>query len=209
MASICHNAYRASIGLARERGVFPYFQANDYLQSPFIRALPEDIQRGIERHGIRNSHLTAIAPAGTISLLADNVSSGIEPVFAFSQKRRIRQKDGEYACFYLTDYADRQWGLRNPGSPRPGYFVDHADLSPQDHLRMQAALQPYVDSAISKTINIPADYPFEAYKSLFWQAYEMGLKGCTTFRPNSISGEILSPAEAVGHHCSNLECEPD
>jgi ribonucleoside-diphosphate reductase alpha chain len=209
MACICHSAYRASIELARERGAFPYFELDRYLQSPFIRALPDNIQRGIERHGIRNSHLTAIAPAGTISLLADNLSSGIEPVFAFSHQRRILHKDGEYTRFDLTDYAGRLWSLRYPGKSRPACFVDHTDLTPKDHLLMQAALQPYVDSAISKTINIPADYPYEAYKSLFRQAYALGLKGCTAFRPNPISGEILSSAEVAGHPCGNFECEPD
>jgi ribonucleoside-diphosphate reductase alpha chain len=209
MACICHSAYRASIELARERGVFPYFKSNDYLHSPFIRSMPDDIQRGIERHGIRNSHLTAIAPAGAISLLAGNVSSGIEPVFAFNHQRRIRQKSGEYTRFDLTDYAERQWVLRYRGKSRPDYFVDHAGLSPQDHLYMQAALQPYVDSAISKTINIPADYPYEAYKSLYRQAFDLGLKGCTSFRPNPISAGILTPAEGNHHPCSSYECDPD
>jgi ribonucleoside-diphosphate reductase alpha chain len=209
MARVCHSAYQASIGLARERGAFGYFEPDGYLQSPFIRALPDDIQRGIERYGIRNSHLTAIAPAGTISLLAGNVSSGIEPVFAFSQQRRVLHKDGEYTRFDLTDYAQEQWRTGHPGQPSPDYFVDHARLTPQDHLLMQAALQPYVDSAISKTINIPADYPYEDYKSLYRQAYELGLKGCTTFRPNPVSGEILSAANSAGYHCSSLECETD
>jgi ribonucleoside-diphosphate reductase alpha chain len=209
MASICHSAYRASIELARERGAFPYFEPDKYLQSPFIRTLPDDIQQDIERHGIRNSHLMAIAPAGTISLLADNVSSGIEPVFAFRHQRRVRQNSGEYACFDLTDYAEWQWGLNHPGQPRPECFVDHTDLTPQHHLLMQAALQPYVDSAISKTINIPADYPYQAYKSLYRQAYELGLKGCTAFRPNPISGEVLSPVEGIGRHCTSLQCEAD
>jgi ribonucleoside-diphosphate reductase alpha chain len=209
MARICHTAYRTSIELAGEKGAFAYFNRDEYLQSPFIRALPDDIQQGIEVHGIRNSHLTAIAPAGTISLLANNVSSGIEPVFAFKHQRRIRQKDGRYVSYDLTDYAGCLWEMRHPGKPMPDCFIDHMDLSPQDHLRMQAALQPYVDSAISKTINIPSDYPYELFKSLYLQAHRMGLKGCTTFRPNPVSGEILSSLEGAGHHCSNFECEPD
>jgi ribonucleoside-diphosphate reductase alpha chain len=209
MARICHSAYRTSIELAREKGAFPYFKRDEYLQGPFIRALPDDIRQGIETYGIRNSHLTAIAPAGTISLLANNVSSGIEPVFAFNYQRRIRQKNGQYKRYDLTDYAGRLWEMLHPGKPIPDYFIDHMGLSPQDHLRMQAALQPYVDSAISKTINIPPDYPYEAFKSLYRQAHTLGLKGCTTFRPNPVSGEILAPLESSGHNCSSFECEPD
>ncbi|MEW8432200.1 MAG: ribonucleoside-diphosphate reductase, adenosylcobalamin-dependent, partial [gamma proteobacterium symbiont of Ctena orbiculata] len=163
----------------------------------------------IARHGIRNSHLTAIAPAGTISLLANNVSSGIEPVYAFSQRRRIRQASGQYKQYDLTDYAWQRWQNMNPGKPRCEAFVDSAGLSPQDHLRMQAALQPYVDNAISKTINIPSDYPYEDFKAIYRQAFKLGLKGCTTFRPNPVSGEILSGAGETGHHCSNFPCEPD
>ncbi|MBT3057157.1 MAG: adenosylcobalamin-dependent ribonucleoside-diphosphate reductase [Candidatus Thiodiazotropha sp.] len=209
MARICHAAYRSSIELAEEKGVFPYFERDAYLQSPFIRSLPDDIQLGIARHGIRNSHLTAIAPAGTISLLANNVSSGIEPVYAFSQRRRIRQASGQYKQYDLTDYAWQRWQNMNPGKPRSEAFVDSAGLSPQDHLRMQAALQPYVDNAISKTINIPSDYPYEDFKAIYRQAFKLGLKGCTTFRPNPVSGEILSGAGETGHHCSNFPCEPD
>jgi ribonucleoside-diphosphate reductase alpha chain len=209
MARICHTAYRTSIELAKEKGAFPYFNREEYLQRPFIRGQPDGIQRGIEAHGIRNSHLTAIAPAGTISLLANNVSSGIEPVFAFKYQRKIRQKGGQYVSYDLTDYAGRLWESLNPGKPIPGYFIDHMGLSPQDHLLMQAALQPYIDSAISKTINIPPDYPYEAFKSLYRQAHRLGLKGCTTFRPNPVSGEILSHHETGGHHCSSFECEPD
>jgi ribonucleoside-diphosphate reductase alpha chain len=208
MRLICHTAYRTSIELAREKGAFPCFERDTYLQSPFIRSLPDDIRQGIEKHGIRNSHLTAIAPAGTISLLANNVSSGIEPVYALDYRRRIRQPSGQYKGYDLTDHAWQMWQALNPGMPAPEAFVDSSGLSPQDHLRMQAALQPYVDSAISKTINIPADYPYEAFKSLYLEAHRLGLKGCTTFRPNPVSGEILS-VEEVGHHCSDFECEPD
>jgi ribonucleoside-diphosphate reductase alpha chain len=209
MATICHTAYRTSIELAREKGAFPYFKRDDYLHAPFIRDLPDDIQRGIETYGIRNSHLMAIAPAGTISLLANNVSSGIEPVFAFSYQRRIQQKSGQYALYNLTDYAGRLWEIHHPDKTRPDYFVDHTELSPQDQLLMQAALQPYVDSAISKTINVPSDYPYERFESLYLQAHRLDLKGCTTFRPNPLSEVILSPLEGAGQYCSSLECEPD
>ncbi|PVV11167.1 MAG: ribonucleoside-diphosphate reductase, adenosylcobalamin-dependent [gamma proteobacterium symbiont of Ctena orbiculata] len=209
MASICHSAYRASIELAKEKGAFPYFQADAYLQSPFIRTLPDDIQQGIARHGMRNSHLTAVAPAGTISLLANNVSSGIEPVFAFNHRRRIRQVSGQYQEYDLTDYAWQLWRGLHPGESMPEAFVASGGLSPRDHLRMQGAIQPYVDSAISKTINIPSDYPYEAFKSLYIEAHDLGLKGCTSFRPNPVSGEILSSAAEAAHHCPVFACEAD
>ncbi|MEW8584326.1 MAG: ribonucleoside-diphosphate reductase, adenosylcobalamin-dependent, partial [Candidatus Thiodiazotropha sp.] len=159
MARVCHTAYRSSIELAKEKGVFPLFERDAYLQSPFIRSLPDDIRQGIARHGIRNSHLTAIAPAGTISLLANNVSSGIEPVYAFNYRRRIRQASTHYKQFEMVDFAWQMWSNLHPGKPLPDCFVNSRELSAQDHLQMQSVLQPYVDSAISKTINIPSDYP--------------------------------------------------
>ncbi|MBT3029980.1 MAG: adenosylcobalamin-dependent ribonucleoside-diphosphate reductase [Candidatus Thiodiazotropha sp. (ex Lucina pensylvanica)] len=207
MAQICHTAYRASIELAKEKGAFPYFNQADYLHSPFIRALPDEIQQGIEKHGIRNSHLTAVAPTGTISLFANTTSSGLEPVFDFYYRRKILQPDGKYQTYTLTDYAWRLWQTVCPGKPRPDYFVDCNTLTPDDHLLMQAALQPYVDNAISKTINVPADYPFEQFKSLYKRAYVLGLKGCTTFRPNPVTGEILSVEPDISHHCCSIERE--
>ncbi|MEW8658322.1 MAG: adenosylcobalamin-dependent ribonucleoside-diphosphate reductase [Candidatus Thiodiazotropha endolucinida] len=207
MAQICHTAYRASIELAKEKGAFPYFNQADYLRSPFIRALPDEIQQGIEKHGIRNSHLTAVAPTGTISLFANATSSGLEPVFDFYYRRKILLPDGKYQTYTLTDYAWRLWQTVYPGKPRPDYFVDCNTLTPDDHLLMQAALQPYVDNAISKTINVPADYPFEQFKSLYKQAYVLGLKGCTTFRPNPVTGEILSVESDISHHCCTIERE--
>ncbi|MES9971268.1 MAG: adenosylcobalamin-dependent ribonucleoside-diphosphate reductase [Candidatus Thiodiazotropha sp.] len=207
MAGICHSAYRASIELAKERGVFPYFQADAYLRSPFIRTLPDDIRQGIERHGIRNSHLIAIPPAGTISLLANNLSSGIEPVFAFKQKRKIRQASGQYRAYDLTDCAWQLWQDLYPGESLPDAFVASSGVTPRDHLRMQAAIQPYVDSAISKTINIPSNYPYKAFESLFMEAHKLGLKGCTSFRPNRVSGEIISRVAETDHHCPVFECE--
>ncbi|MCU7844168.1 MAG: adenosylcobalamin-dependent ribonucleoside-diphosphate reductase [Candidatus Thiodiazotropha sp. (ex Monitilora ramsayi)] len=208
MEHVCHTAYRTSIGLAQEKGAFALFESSDYLQSPFIGSLPDDIQAGIEKYGIRNSHLIAIAPAGTISLLANNVSSGLEPVFDFEYQRKVLQPDGEYLTYELTDYAWRLWQTLNPGMPRPDTFVDINRLSPEDHLRMQAAVQPYVDNAISKTINIPADYPFDAFKSLYQRAHTLGLKGCTTFRPNPVTGEILS-SEQDASRCCDIEREAD
>ncbi|MEW8691712.1 MAG: adenosylcobalamin-dependent ribonucleoside-diphosphate reductase [Candidatus Thiodiazotropha endolucinida] len=207
MAQICHTAYRSSIELAKEKGAFPYFNQVDYLRSPFIRALPDELQQGIEKHGIRNSHLTAVAPTGTISLLANTISSGLEPVFDFYYRRRILQSDGKYQTYTLTDYAWQLWQTVCPGKPRPDYFVDCNSLAPDDHLLMQAALQPYVDNAISKTINVPADYPFEQFKSLYKRAYALGLKGCTTFRSNPVTGEILLAEPDINHHCCTIERE--
>lgn len=210
MSTICHAAYRASIQLAREKRSFPYFEREPYLKSPFIQALPEDIREGIARYGIRNSHLTAIAPTGTISLLADNVSSGIEPVFAFRFSRRILQPDGTQALHEVSDHAFRRWQRCHGSAPLPEAFVDARSLSPHEHLLMQAALQPYVDNAVSKTINVPQDYPFEKFKAVYKEAYELGLKGCTTFRENPISGAILEvPAVEPKGGCCSLEREDD
>lgn len=210
MATICHSAYRASIQLAREKGSFPLFEKEPYLQSPFIQSLPEDIREGIAQYGIRNSHLTAIAPTGTISLLADNISSGIEPVFAFRFNRRILRPDGTPEVHQVSDHAYRRWKKLDAHAPLPDAFVEARSLSPQDHLLMQAALQPYVDNAVSKTINVPRDYPFEAFKKVYREAYALGLKGCTTFRENPISGAILeTPVVEPQGGCCTLEREDD
>jgi ribonucleoside-diphosphate reductase alpha chain len=209
MAHICHTAYRTSLGLGREKGAFPQYDKTAYLASPFVKSLPADIQQGIAKSGIRNSHLTAIAPTGTISLLANNVSSGLEPVFDYQYRRKILQPDGNYREYELTDYAWRYWQSLHPGKTLPAYFVDVQGLSPDAHLNMQSAIQAYVDNAISKTINVPADYPFTKFKILYHQAHAMGLKGCTTFRPNPVTGEILSAEQAPATHCCNIEREAD
>jgi ribonucleoside-diphosphate reductase alpha chain len=193
-ATICHTAYRGSIELAREKGVFSNFNREKYLQSEFIRSLPEDIQAGIKEYGIRNSHLIAIAPAGTISLLAGNVSSGIEPVYSFCHTRRVTTEEETFKTFELTDYAWRLWReKKGTESKLPDYFVDAHQIAPSVHLEMQAALQSYVDNSISKTINIPEDYDFGSFTHLYDLAYDLGLKGCTVFRSTPLRGEILSP----------------
>lgn len=214
MQLICHYAYRASIDLAAERGSFPDFDSDAYLTSNFIQSLPEDIRAAIRKQGIRNSHLIAIAPTGTISLLANNVSSGIEPVYDFSYSRKIRQGDGREASYQLSDFAYYKWQKRHEPSALPETFVRAWDVSPEAHLKMQAAIQPYVDSAISKTINIPIDFPFEKFQSLYKNAYALGLKGCTTFRPNPVTGEVLSGGSIVApedltHHCCTIDRETD
>ena len=209
---ICHCAYRTSVELAREKGAFPFLEAEPYLASPFVAALPADIVDGIARHGIRNSHLIAIAPTGTISLLADNVSSGLEPVFAFSYRRRVLELDGSYSEYELEDYALRLWRRLHGDAPLPAAFVDARSLAPEIHVRMQAAVQPFVDNAISKTINIPGDYDFQAFQGIYDYAYDQGLKGCTTFRPNPVTGAVLSSdGEGFQHatQCCDIEREAD
>jgi ribonucleoside-diphosphate reductase alpha chain len=210
MKTICHSAYQTSIELAREKGSFALFDKNNYLQGKFIQSLPEHIRQGIAEHGIRNSHVTAIAPTGTISLLANNISSGLEPVYDFQFTRSILDVDGGYKEHSVSDYAYRLWKRRNGEKPLPNYFVTAQNLQPQAHLRMQAALQAYVDNSISKTINIPEDFPFEEFRQVYEIAYDQGLKGCTTFRPNPARGSILKIDQAdMAPHCCNLEREAD
>jgi ribonucleoside-diphosphate reductase alpha chain len=213
MRNVCHTAYRTSSMLAREKGYFPFYARDTYLSGAFIQTLPQDIRDGIMGDGIRNSHLTAIAPTGTISLLANNVSSGLEPVFDFEYKRRVLDLDGSYTEYSLTDYAWREWRARHgAGGTLPQEFIDARRIPPETHLDMQAAVQPYVDSAISKTVNIPVDYDFDAFARLYHYAYECGLKGCTTFRPNPVTGAILHAQGEQGAPampCCDLEREAD
>ena len=212
MRQICHTAYRASIDLAREKASFPYFDRDKYLHSVFIRSLPDDIQNGIATYGIRNSHLIAIAPTGTISLLAGNVSSGLEPIFAASYVRKVLAADGTPKEFLLTDYAFELWRTMT-GAPTkaPDGFVTTADLPVRAHLDMQTTLQPFVDNSISKTINVPEHCPFDEFKRIYDLAYDMRLKGCATFRPNPVTGVVLSeaPPGDEAPHCCALEREAD
>jgi ribonucleoside-diphosphate reductase alpha chain len=195
MRTIGHAAYRASIALAAEKGAFPFFERGPYMASPFVQRLPSDIREGIARGGIRNSHLTAIAPAGTISLIAGNLSSGIEPVFARTMLRRVRMPDGgSDADHQIDDRAVQLWTSEFGDRPGPPAFVSGADLAPADHLAMQAVLQPLCDGAIAKTINVPADIGFSDFSELYRRAHDLGLKGCTLFRPNLARGAVLTPA---------------
>ena len=211
MQLICHTAYRTSITLAKEKGPFPFFDRTQYMQGKFIQGLPSDIQTDIARHGPRNSHLTAIAPTGTISLLANNISSGLEPVYQFSYTRRVLELDGAYMEHELTDYALRLWRERRGQEKLPATFVDTRSLVPAAHLGMQAALQPFVDNSISKTINVPRDYRFDDFKEIYEQAYHLRLKGCTTFRPNPVTGEVLRGKDdgETAPHCCSTEREAD
>jgi ribonucleoside-diphosphate reductase alpha chain len=186
-------AYRASAELAREKGAFPLYDAERYLATPQAQRLPEEVRAAIEAHGIRNGLLTSVAPTGTISILAGNVSSGVEPVFDFLYERRVLERDGTSRTETVEDYAHtlfrRQFG---PDRPLTEAFVTAEQLTPREHLAMQAALQRHVDSSISKTINCPANISLEAFKGIYLEAYDLGLKGCTTYRPNSITGSVLS-----------------
>ncbi len=196
LSTLAEAAYRASIELAREKGPFPLFDAAEFLIRPHILALPDDVRARLAQHGIRNALLTSIAPTGTISLLAGNVSSGIEPVFAYSYTRKVLQPDGSKREEIVEDYAVRVFRDRfGEDAALPDYFVNAQTLSPQDHLAVQAAAQPFIDSAISKTINVPASISFDAFKDVYLAAYRDGCKGCTTYRPNEVTGSVLSVTE--------------
>ncbi len=195
MARIERQAYLTSAGLAAEKGRFPLFDADEYLAGTHVRHLEDDVQLAIAEKGLRNGLLTSIAPTGTISLLAGNVSSGIEPVFDFVHRRRILEPDGSAREEMIEDYAYRLFRLKfGPGAALPEYFTTAMELSPENHIDMQAALQPHVDSSISKTVNCPANIPFAEFKDVYTQAYAKGLKGCTAYRPNAVTGAVLIPA---------------
>ena len=196
MKAIQRAAYLASAALAAEKGAFPLYDRDQYLAGETVAALDEDVRAAIAAHRIRNALLTSVAPTGTISLFADNVSSGLEPVFSFRYTRHVLMPDGTRKEEEVTDYAYRLFHrLKGEGTPLPPAFVDAQSLTPADHLVMQAAVQKYVDSSISKTINIPADFPFEQFKDVYLQAYELGCKGCTTYRPNEVTGAVLEVAK--------------
>ena len=194
LRAIARAAYLASVDLAKEKGAFPLFDAEKFLASGNMMVMDEDVRAAIREHGIRNALLTSIAPTGTISLYAGNVSSGIEPVFAYSYTRKVLQKDGSRTEEQVEDYAVRLWREKFGDRALPDYFVNAQTLSPADHVKMQAAAQKWVDSSISKTINCPEDISFEAFKDVYMQAYDSGCKGCTTYRPNEVTGSVLSVA---------------
>lgn len=192
LRALSRAAYLASVELAKEKGAFPLFDAEKYLQGETIQALDLDVKNAISQHGIRNALLTSIAPTGTISLFADNVSSGLEPVFSFKYTRHVLMPDGTRREEDVTDYAYRLHRLMfGEAAPLPEAFVDSQQLSPNDHLVMQAAVQKFIDSSISKTINVPEQISFENFKDVYMQAYDLGCKGCTTYRPNDVTGSVL------------------
>ena len=193
--AIARAAYLASVDLAKEKGAFPLFDADAFLASGAMQAMDEDVREAIREHGIRNALLTSIAPTGTISLYAGNVSSGIEPVFAYAYTRKVLQKDGSRTEEEVVDYAVQMWRDKMGDADLPDYFVNAQTLEPLAHVKMQAAAQKWIDSSISKTINCPEDISFDAFKEVYMEAWDTGCKGCTTYRPNDVTGSVLSISE--------------
>ena len=198
LATIQREAYLASTMLAADKGPFPLYDRDRYLAGETVAGLDEEVRARIARDGIRNALLTSVAPTGTISLFADNVSSGIEPVFSFRHTRNVLMPDGTRREEEVADYAYRLFRrLKGELAPLPDYFVDAQVLTPDDHVVMQAAVQKHIDSSISKTINIPAEISFDRFKDVYLQAYALGCKGCTTYRPNEVTGAVLAVREEV------------
>ena len=196
MHQIERAAYLASAALAEEKGPFPLFDRDRYLDSGHVQKLGSDLRKAIGKHGIRNALLTSIAPTGTISLFAGNVSSGVEPVFSLKYNRRVLQPDGSHVVEPVEDFALRLFRqMQGEEAALPDALVTAADLTPHEHIVMQAALQTHVDSSISKTVNVPEDISFDAFKDVYTEAYALGLKGCTTYRPNPVTGSVLSTGE--------------
>ena len=193
-------AYTASVALAQEKGKFPKFDAKGYLaEGTFASRLPESIKAQIRKHGIRNSHLLSIAPTGTVSLaFADNASNGIEPPFSWMYRRKKRESDGSTSEYAVEDHAWRLYReLGGDVNSLPEYFVNALEMSAEEHIGMMQAVQPFVDTAISKTVNVAADYPFDDFKNLYQQAWRAHLKGMATYRPNSILGSVLDTGSAA------------
>ena len=210
-------AYAASVDLAREKGVFPKFSAEPYLaEGTFASRLPDSLKAAIRAHGIRNSHLLSIAPTGTVSLaFADNASNGIEPPFSWMYKRKKREADGSTSEYAVEDHAWRLYReLGGDVNALPDYFVSALAMPAEGHIAMMEAVQPFVDTAISKTVNIPADYPYEGFKDLYLQAWRAKLKGLATYRPNAILGSVLEvhaepPAAAATPPAQTKNAVPD
>ena len=193
-------AYTASVALAQEKGKFPKFDAKGYLaKGTFASRLPEAIKAQIRKHGIRNSHLLSIAPTGTVSLaFADNASNGIEPPFSWMYRRKKRESDGSTSEYAVEDHAWRLYReLGGDVNNLPEYFVNALEMTADEHIGMMQAVQPFVDTAISKTVNVAADYPFDDFKNLYQQAWRAHLKGMATYRPNSILGSVLDTGSAA------------
>jgi ribonucleoside-diphosphate reductase alpha chain len=212
MAALERSAYLASTELAAEKGAFPLYDEEKYLAGEHVAGLDDEVRAAIREKGIRNALLTSIAPTGTISLFANNVSSGVEPVFSYTFNRSVLMPDGTRREEEVADYAYRLFHrMFGEDAPLPDHFVDAQSLSPADHVVMQAAVQKYVDSSISKTINVPEEIDFESFKGVYTQAYEAGCKGCTTYRPNDVTGSVLSvrkePEEAADRRQDELPFE--
>jgi ribonucleoside-diphosphate reductase alpha chain len=188
-------AYLASVDLSIERGAFPLLDTAQYLAEPrFASRLPDELKNKIRQHGLRNSHLLSIAPTGTISLaFADNASNGIEPAYSWFYTRKKRMMDGTTKDYSVEDHAWRVYKQMGGDMGKlPPEFVTALDISAIDHMKMVAAVAPYIDTSISKTVNVPADYPYEDFKHLYTEAWKAGLKGLATYRPNNVLGSVLS-----------------
>ena len=209
MARVQNAAYQASAELAAARGSFPLYDAAAFARSPNVQALEPAVREKIATHGIRNGCLTSIAPTGTISLVAGNVSSGVEPVFAIEYQRRILEADGHARRETVKDYAAALFERVKPREALPDTFVTAADISVDAHVEMQAAVQAHVDSSISKTINCPPEISFDAFKGVYMTAFNQGLKGCTTFRPNAVTGAVLSALPPDGAAAVNGDARPE
>jgi ribonucleoside-diphosphate reductase alpha chain len=205
MQKVAEITWQTSIELAKEKGKFLLY-TDDYWQGEFVKTLPMILQNEIKQHGVRNSHHNTIAPAGTISLLANNISNGIEPIFKAQYQRSVRGLGNESSLFTVKDYAYHLWSKDHSGLPTA--WVDTDVLTPEAHLAVQGAMQPFIDNAISKTINLPADFPFEQLTDIYTKAYQLGLKGCTIFRPNPITGSVLqaisTDEEAADERCCQI-----
>ncbi len=197
MGQIAKAAYSASARLAAEKGAFPLYDAKAFLDNDSMMSMDEETRELVATHGIRNALLTSVAPTGTISLYAGNVSSGIEPVFAYSYTRKVLQNDGSRSEEEVVDYAVDLWRQKFGDKELPAHFVNAQTLAPLDHVRMQAAAQKWIDSSISKTINCPEDISFEDFKEVYMAAWDQGCKGCTTYRPNDVTGSVLSVSETT------------
>lgn len=209
MSFIAEVAYIASVELAKEKGAFPLFDADKYLATGNMQKMPQYVRDEIRKYGIRNALLTSIAPTGTISLYAGNVSSGIEPIFALEYDRKVLQKDGSKVTETVVDYAVDKWRRANPGKSLQSSFVTAQTLMPIDHVRMQAAAQKWIDSSISKTINCPEDISFDDFKDVYLAAWDMGCKGCTTYRPNDVTGSVLEVKKEESSGSCELRVDPE
>jgi ribonucleoside-diphosphate reductase alpha chain len=200
MGILKNEAYRASALIAKEKGAFPLFDKEKYMQGLFIKTLDQDVQDLVSQYGIRNSHLTSIAPTGTISFTADNISSGIEPVLAYEQRRKIIVPEGIREVI-IPDYGSEFLGVR-------GKTVTDGSITAEEHISVLCTAQKHIDSACSKTVNVPSDFPFDQFKNLYLAAYKMGAKGCTTYRPNDMYDEPIKAVieEAPKYDDSSAAC---
>lgn len=212
MRDVCYASYRESIELAKEKGPFPLFDRDKFLDRPFIRQLPEDIQQGIADHGIRNGVLLTIAPTGTTSIAYGNNSSGLEPVFAHSMHRKVRQPSGDWQEYPEMAYGARVYLDINPDKSvddLPVYMNVCEDVKIHEHVRIQEVCQRWVDASISKTINVPKTITYEEFKDVYQLAYESGCKGCTTYRPSEVRGSILSTESSTSNSEVPAEVVPE